>query len=96
MEQEQLDAIRERCDAATPGPWKHCGASDGKCDCHLIWSTSQDTLVAKACGPRFTEDAPYPTEEQAVINGHFIAHAREDIPALLAEIGRLRALLGMI
>ena len=30
----------------TPGPWKVCGASGGKCLCGLVWSEPADKTVA--------------------------------------------------
>ncbi len=69
-----IEAIKARTDAATPGPWvpsyDECGDS---------W----EVLVgnkALARVIRFSTDA------------EFIAHARKDIPALLAEVERLNKL----
>lgn len=54
MTREQLDAIRARVEAATPGPW------------------------------------------QVIATAGFIASAREDVSALLAEVERLRAELDTV
>lgn len=40
----------------TPLPWKVCGASEGKCSCHLIWSVPADCPVAVALT---AADEPY-------------------------------------
>ena len=78
MTREQFDAIRERVDATTEGPWTR-------------WAGLDDRDNSVASDGR--EDAPtvadvIPEKDDAV----FIAHAREDVPALLAEVERLRAL----
>lgn len=76
--QLDLDEIRARAAAATPGPWQArrefvvSGDLEGIPDC--VVSTGED-------GPQELADA------------EFIAHAREDVPALYAEIERLRAAL---
>ena len=78
MAQEQLDAIRGREAKATAGPW----GVDGPAQCG-----PGDTLTV------------YPVEDGGTVayvqpswdDAEFIAHARTDIPALLAEVERLRA-----
>ena len=65
-----LEAIRQRVEAATPGPWELIGGGE--------FVTGADVLVAPDDGG-VTAD-----------NAIFIAHAREDVPALLAEVERLR------
>jgi hypothetical protein len=60
--QDELDAIRKRADAATPGPWT------------TPEKNPTDEYYASC----------FPADED------FIGHAREDIPALLDEIERLR------
>lgn len=74
---KRLTEIRARTEAATDGPW----AVDGPAQCG-----PGDTLTV------------YPAEDGGALayvqpswdDAEFIAHAREDIPALLAEIDRLR------
>ena len=78
---DRLEEIRQRTEAATPGPW------DAKTNCypecngepwgwisgaswHITWSGSKGQ-----------------------INADFIAHSREDIPYLLSEVDRLTAAL---
>jgi DNA-binding transcriptional MerR regulator len=84
---EQLDAIRARVDAATPGPWE----------------PSSDTLTwihVEAHGLTVAECRTYlnrqHTDEQNDANAAFIASAREDVPALLAEVERLRDAHAMV
>ena len=80
MTQERLDAIQAREAKATAGPW----AIDGPAQCG-----PGDTLTV------------YPVEDGGALayvqpsweDAEFIAHARQDVPALLAEVERLRARL---
>ena len=92
-------AIREREQKATPGPWKAC--ADGECQCRQTWSTQADmpvvTMRGECVGTVNAEWGDGPgmiygevPEEYQRANAHFIAHARTDIPALLAEVLRLK------
>ena len=83
-----LDAIEQRANAASEGPWEHEGV--GEIIQHFSLpepATIVSTDVAcmaycyggSAAGVERDEDA------------EFIAHARDDVPALLAEVRRLRA-----
>ena len=75
-----LDAIRERCDAATEGPWAlSLGPHDSRVIVgqHYLW---------RAEGAR--------TRGQDVADAQLIAAARRDIPALLSLVDRLEAELG--
>lgn len=72
-----LDAIRYRLEHATAGPWEVCPHPD---------HADEDTLRSPAgylIHPRFAS-----LNHSA--DGTFIAHARDDIALLLAEIDRLR------
>lgn len=70
-----LDAIEARANAATPGPWGHYSTGS------YVYATR-----TKVCQ----------LEDPWIANGNqrndaaFIAHAREDVPALIAEVRRLR------
>jgi hypothetical protein len=70
MTRDQLDAIRARVEAATPGPWKA-----------QRWC-SNNPSVAEAWGL---------TGMRTFADAVFCGHAREDVPALLAEVERLQA-----
>lgn len=85
---DELREIRERCEAASAGPWEYHVGSD-----------PVRQYIAQACqnnGPRWlvalmmTSDLDEDCREVASVNGPFIAHARTDVPALLAEVDRLR------
>lgn len=82
LSDEQLAAIRERCEKATPGPWRKCHASDGACQCGLIWSIPLDMTVVSVDHKDEYHEVPW-DEFQA--NKDFIGNSRVDIPALLAS-----------
>jgi len=95
-----LDAITARSEAATPGPWEHLTAP-AEDDTSSLAEWMADTLtggerlhVLTAAGqgeyayivPALTGDGP-----AAPANADFIAHAREDVPALVTAVRGLRA-----
>lgn len=76
--------IRSRLALASPGPWYHCPKRSW--DTGGIYSTSE---IDNPWGHEIfavIEEYMHGTKE----DGEFLAHAREDIPWLLAEIERLR------
>lgn len=78
MTPEELQAIRERAEAATEGPWQLVlDVHPVKGDADFIWSAGAEHPVAYSSQNNPDDDL-------------FIAHARTDIPALLAEVERLR------
>ena len=70
----ELEAIRERAEAAQPGPWKD------------IWPCNCEEISISRDGARIHEEL-----HMTAPDGTFIAHARQDIPDLLAEVVRLSA-----
>lgn len=85
-----LDAIEARANAATRGPWRECLAEQGGCQCCTIWSTPDDIPVADTRTAIAYEGKVAP--ESAMRNdARFIAASRSDVPALCAEVRRLRA-----
>jgi hypothetical protein len=88
MSESELAEIRKRAEAATPGPWR--------------WVQKDDYYVLT---PSTNDDQPYPqihSDGSACgeygpdidvrgPDGVFIEHSRADVPALLAEVDRLRA-----
>jgi hypothetical protein len=88
LTEQQLDAIEARANATTPGPW----------------GTHRDLTAAYTvqARPRLTRNGtdhegdiatltPGRTDDESYANARFIAHAPEDVRALLAEIRRLHA-----
>lgn len=97
---KELDAIRERCEKATPGPWtvnwsekecenNHC--PHGLDDYGKVCESCEDyTYITGATIPqtKTVEYGDYVDMNDA--DADFIANARTDIPFLLAEIDRLK------
>ena len=84
-----LAAIRERAEAATPGPWEWQPPSDEE------WPIADESLLSPGTGKYVLVGWGYDASgiEGETADREFIAHAREDIPALLDEIDRLNAKL---
>jgi hypothetical protein len=82
MTDEELEAIQKRADAATPGPWSAFTDPARRAD--------QSLIVAPP--PEYGLIHVQTHKDFASLNhdATFIAHAREDIPKLLAEVRRLR------
>ena len=83
---EELSAMRARIEATTPGPWtSYFEGRDHYAGDSFIQTATQDLYIS--------------AEDYAGGGGHFcadqdfIAHARQDMPRLIAEIERLRKLL---
>jgi hypothetical protein len=75
-----LAPIKAREAAATPGPWGHAYRPDGTTTVWHVDPESGRLTVAEVRGwDRHAENAA------------FIAHARADVPALVAEVEQLRA-----
>ena len=81
MTQQELDALKALADAATPGPWE----SELTGGCYTVWGKADamgyDGIVTTDyLNPRLDDSS----------NAAFIAAARAAVPALLAEVERLR------
>jgi len=81
MSELDLDAIEARAKAATPGPWEYDGCSV------TDWGVTASHTITMEWMPNGRGDG---TNERESPDGQFIAHAREDVPALIAELRRLR------
>jgi hypothetical protein len=88
-----LDAIEARANAATPGPWEKCGANDGRCACGMINTPLPPNGVDPFMFAYRAIDgvATIPMRDEDYRNIDFIAAARTDVPALVAEVRNLRA-----
>jgi hypothetical protein len=102
--QLDLDAIEARTAAATPGPWGqyHDGSEQDYID---IAAGLEETDTGFRCRRQIamTVDEPIDNDsaheewtaeqdrQQIHADAAFIAHARTDVPALLAEVRRLRS-----
>ncbi len=81
MNEEQLQAIEERANKATPGPW------------HCYYSLSVGATVQQGPGKPWIFRAQ---EGATRADLDFVAAAREDVPALIAEVRSLRAKLDAV
>lgn len=79
LSEEELAAIQARCLAASPAPWKSC--IEGRDH------TSGSNFIMTGEGEARGEDIEL--SGATLADQDFIAHARQDIPRLLAEIERL-------
>lgn len=86
---EVLDEIQARVTAATPGPWEVSDANEGMHEYGPMWMVTNDEFHNPSGG----EDEPWLAVEMRVgdeQDAAFIAHARTDVPRLVAA---LRAVL---
>ena len=106
MDAERLAEIRERAEAATPGPWEWDGFSeidevgaerktlnpkDGFAS-RWLWSGNEPVVSewnTHCC--EFAKGVGIASGVTPSPDATFIAHARQDIPDLLAEVARLTA-----
>lgn len=84
---ERISEIRARLEAATPGPWEALTRAPD-------WGATEIGAQLDTPDARVIADTELwgrqPTE-QNVQDAAFIAHAREDVPFLLARLGALEA-----
>ncbi len=85
MTTNDIDAIEARANAATPGPWGYDPDNTGLCFGPHIGLLNSNG-VAVQIHHRSDEDAA-----QSYATAAFIADARQDVPALCAEVRELRA-----
>ena len=84
MNEKELAEIEARAEAATPGPWefdqKNIGYAHHRSHYGLLTNASRDTKDYW-----LSINVDYGMEH----NADFIAHARQDVPALVAEVRRM-------
>ena len=98
MSEEELKVIEDRANVASSGPWT----------CKVDFFGGEDVdIKVTLCSPNvdvmFVADTLFAPESQAqwdrarntqeFKDGVFFVHARQDVPALVAEIRRLQALV---
>lgn len=83
MTEQELQAIKERVEKATRGPWKW---EQDFLDCEEFYSEDEHEIITAGCGQNvgFVHIKGNDAE--------FIAHAREDVPTLIAEVKRYKEL----
>jgi hypothetical protein len=104
MTKEELDAIRERADKATPGPWEWTRSYDiGSARLWALHNPLQPDggvgdglaritnyyLVLRTTSKRDMDGTPL----EQIPDFQFIAHAREDIPRLCDELAAYKQAL---
>lgn len=72
---DRLAAIAARADAATPGPWESLDNGDRV----IAWTGRRDDAIGIR---EFDYVIPEPMD--SAVDAEFIAHARTDVPALVA------------
>lgn len=94
MTPEELAAIKARAEAATPGPWEGATASTYvrgvyTLSEYFVRCPEDDVAIAS----EILEPA---TSQPSIDNAAFIAAARTDVPALVAEVERLQGQVAML
>ena len=84
---EELNAIEKRASQATPGPWRFTSDDDQKHGT-VAWYVGDDGTNGRNVHVCSDAEALEVLDDAA-----FIAAARTDVPRLLAEVGRLSAIV---
>jgi hypothetical protein len=95
-----LKAIQARADAATPGPWYYIHDDDAMfMNCYAVATDADADPSDPGHEAQFVAGCLVQSEVRIVPpalwheNTTFIAHARSDVPALLAEVRLLRGII---
>lgn len=96
MDAERIEAIRGRVEAAIEGPWdRHDFGYAGEQEpSSIVVHTGKFDWEAVRDGETVIAGMGWDAQENA--NAEFIAHARTDVPDLLAEVERLEDLHGKV
>jgi len=89
MTREELEAIEAREKAATPGPWKKASLSED-----YGAGYGMTTFFVKQPDGNLYRIGSADTSKKYIEennNAEFVAHSRQDVPALIAEVKRLSA-----
>lgn len=87
MNEINLQAIEARAKSAQAGPWLVCSAEDAADGLPVAF-------FGRGAGPKdVAVRSDGPPSGTADDDAAFVAHAREDVPALVAEVRRLRRAL---
>jgi hypothetical protein len=85
MTERDLAAIEARANGATAGPWEYDGGGGGLHKQRVLATRAPDGVVM--------DNEPYYPQMVAPADQEFCAAARTDVPALVAEVRRLRGAL---
>lgn len=89
MTDEELNRLEALAAAATPGPWRLPGGKS-----YVMPSHGEPYKVAQLGGTRDSPGLIAREDDRLHHDAEFIAAARGAVPALVAEVRRLRAELG--
>jgi len=78
LSKEECKKIRVRCDSSTPGEWRSTTDLSNR---HGVYTNE---ICKGVC-------TTYKTDGQAALDSDFIAHARQDVPALLDALESVEA-----
>ena len=84
MKQEELQVIKDRYEKAASGPWEFRDDNEGT-EYRPFWVVSENNADS---GEWLAE-----IHVGSELDAEFIAHARQDVPALIEEVERLREAL---
>ena len=87
MDDAELKAIEDRCQGASPGPWKAFVEGRDHWSGDDFIRVSDDDAEPDMYVYRATSEGLWPAASNDL---DFIAAARQDVPRLLSEIQRLR------
>lgn len=87
-DEQRLAEIRSRAEAATPGPWR------AGLESPLASPDAAYRIFAAARGAVLSVARLYHAALPNEANAAFVAHAREDVPYLLALVADLQRVLG--
>lgn len=97
MSELDVDAIRARAEAATSGPWtvgeqKFDRGNRWRLPVLYRWASDEDEgpHTDQLCVVEYPESGFQYPHAEGLADAEFIARARKDIPALIAEVERLR------
>lgn len=79
LQPEEIEAIEARCEAASPGPWNR--------ECDAVYTAHE---CGDTCERTLHDHFVFADPDVKPADADFIAHARTDIPRLLATIEEAR------
>lgn len=97
-----IDAIKSREQAATPGPWEYIAGEDEQLNAYppdeATGFVREMPVIAVGVETREETgaDEDFHFIEISEDDAEFITNARQDIPALLAEVERLQGLVAAL
>jgi hypothetical protein len=90
MDENRLAEIEARVNAAAPMPWSARHEGGGS---YLTYDATPNPPYNRSGTYYIVKRSGFAKGVQSA-TADFIAHARQDVPALLAEVRRLREILG--